>query len=60
MTTGALIFMILSWTFVLGLVSWAFHRILTHKKHFDPDGIGPAKPPEPALFDESAAGPKRR
>jgi hypothetical protein len=28
MSTGALIFMVLSWTFVLGLVTWSFARIL--------------------------------
>ena len=60
MTTGAIIFMLISWTFVIGLVSWAFYRILTHKQHFDPDGIGPAAPPEPAIFDKSAGGPKSR
>ncbi len=48
MTTGAIIFMALSWTFVLGLAGWAFYRLLTHKKHHDPDGIGPAVPPEAA------------
>lgn len=38
MTTGAIIFMALSWTFVLGLTGWAFYRLLTHKKDDDPDG----------------------
>lgn len=28
MTTEAIMFMALSWTFVLGLVSWSFARIL--------------------------------
>lgn len=28
MTTGALLFMILSWTFVLGLMGWTYSRIL--------------------------------
>lgn len=28
MTTAAMIFMALSWTFVLGLTGWAFSRIL--------------------------------
>lgn len=28
MTTEAMIFMALSWTFVLGLTGWAFNRIL--------------------------------
>ena len=48
MSTGALIFMILSWTLVLGLVSWSYRLILSGKRHLDPDGIGPAKPPEPS------------
>lgn len=56
MTTGAIVFMVLSWTFVLGLLAWSYHRILTHKKHFDPDGIGPAAPPEPARFDPQRSG----
>jgi hypothetical protein len=51
MTTNAIIFMALSWAFVLGLVFWSFARILGHKKHFDPDGIGPARPAEPPAVD---------
>ena len=47
MSTGAVIFMALSWIFVLGLTFWSFRLILAGKRHFDPDGIGPAKPPEP-------------
>lgn len=54
MTPGAIVFMLLSWTAVLGLAGWAFRRILTHKRHFDPDGTGPAAPPEGALFDPDA------
>ena len=49
MSTGAIIFMALSWFFVLGLTFWSFSRLLSGKKHFDPDGIGPATPPEPPL-----------
>lgn len=29
MTTGALLFMILSWTFVLSLMGWTYSRILS-------------------------------
>ena len=47
MSGGAIAFMALSWTFVLGLTAWAFTRLLTDQKHFDPDGVGPASPPEP-------------
>lgn len=49
MTTRAIIFMTLSWVFVLGLLSWSYVRILRHPKHFDPDGIGPGRPAEPPL-----------
>ena len=49
MTFGALVFMLASWALVLGLMSWSFARILRHKGHHDPDGIGPASPPEPPL-----------
>ena len=58
MTTGAIIFMALSWTFVLGLTFWSFAQILRKQKHFDPDGIGPASPPEPGTYDASS-GPRR-
>ena len=51
MTTAAVVFWLLSWTFVLGLTFWSFARVLSHKKHFDPDGIGPAGPPEPPAVD---------
>ncbi|HEX5829961.1 MAG TPA: hypothetical protein VFY16_03195 [Gemmatimonadaceae bacterium] len=45
MSTSAWVFMLGSWTFVLGLTIWSFARILRLQKHFDPDGIGPAVPP---------------
>jgi hypothetical protein len=47
MSGGAIAFMAGSWTFVLGLTAWSFYRLLTDKKHFDPDGIGPESPPVP-------------
>ncbi len=28
MTTGALIFLVLAWSFVLGLTFWSFHRLM--------------------------------
>ena len=46
MTTGAVVFLVLSWAFVLGLTAWSFARVLGSKGHHDPDGIGPAVPPE--------------
>lgn len=46
MSTGAVVFWVLSWAFVLGLTGWAFGMILRGRRHFDPDGIGPGVPPE--------------
>lgn len=53
MTAGALVFMLLSWAVVLGLTAWSFAQILKHQRHFDPDGIGPATPPEPGLEERT-------
>jgi len=47
MSGGAIAFMAGSWFFVLSLTAWSFYRLLTNKKHFDPDGIGPDSPPQP-------------
>ncbi|HST57885.1 MAG TPA: hypothetical protein VLK84_04285 [Longimicrobium sp.] len=52
MTTQAIIFMALSWTFVLGLTGWAFARLMSSKEHFDPDGIGPDSPPVPGRAED--------
>jgi hypothetical protein len=51
MSPGAAIFMACAWTFVLGLTGWSFARVLKAQKHFDPDGIGPAQPPEPGAAE---------
>lgn len=59
MSTGALIFMALSWALVLGLTTWAFARILKVQGHHDPDGIGPASPPVPPAADAPPADPRR-
>lgn len=53
MSTGAIVFLILSWTLVLGLMLWSFAMILRHRKHLDPDGIGPAVPPEAGRMPEA-------
>lgn len=53
MTTSAVIFMVASWTFVLGLMGWCFARILRQNRRFHSDGIGPATPPKPASTDPS-------
>ena len=55
MTGAAIAFMALSWGVSLGLLVWSYRRILTRKKHHDPDGIGPAQPPVPALTETSDA-----
>ena len=36
MTTGALIFLILAWTFVLGLTTWSFSRLLRTEPSKEP------------------------
>lgn len=33
MTSGALVFMLASWTFVLSLMSWSFWKILRPKRN---------------------------
>jgi hypothetical protein len=42
---GALAFMVLSMGAVTALTVWCFYRVLTTRRHFDPDGTGPAWPP---------------
>jgi hypothetical protein len=59
MSTGALIFMLASWAFVLGLTFWSFAKILQKQRHFDPDGLGPAAPPEPGAVDPTSGPPRR-
>jgi hypothetical protein len=45
MSAGAIVFWLASWAFVLGLTGFCFARILRLRRHHDPDGTGPAKPP---------------
>jgi len=54
MTRAAIAFMALSWGVSLGLLVWSYARILRKKAHHDPDGIGPAQPPEPAITEMDA------
>jgi hypothetical protein len=42
---GALAFMLLSMGAVTALTAWCFYRVLRTRRHFDPDGTGPASPP---------------
>jgi len=55
MTTGAIVFMAMSWGVALGLMAWSYSRILRGKKHHDPDGIGPAQPPVPGTTESDRA-----
>lgn len=36
MTTGALIFLVLAWTFVLGLTTWSYRRLLKTEPSKEP------------------------
>lgn len=49
MTGRAMLFMAASWAFVLGLTAWSFTKVLRHRRHDDPDDIGPAPPVEPPV-----------
>ena len=60
MSTGAIIFMALSWAFVLGLTAWSFAKLLADKQHHDPDGIGPAVPPKHGDADPLHQTPRKR
>jgi len=52
MSTAAIVFWLVSWTCVLGLMAFCFARILRLRRHHDPDGIGPARPPVGGAADE--------
>lgn len=45
LTAFSLTFMLVSMGLVSLLTGWCFARILRGKRHFDPDGTGPAVPP---------------
>jgi hypothetical protein len=45
LTAGTMTFMILAMGAVTTLTAWCFYRILKGRRHFDPDGTGPAQPP---------------
>ena len=53
MSTAAIVFWLGSWAFVLGLTAFCFYRILRLRRHHDPDGIGPAHPPQPGAADDA-------
>ncbi|HEY8470747.1 MAG TPA: hypothetical protein VIL18_13935 [Longimicrobiales bacterium] len=45
LTAGALVFMLGAMGAVTALTGWCFARILKGRRHFDPDGTGPAHSP---------------
>ena len=44
-TAGTLVFMLAAMGAVTALAGWCFVRILKGRRHFDPDGTGPAHSP---------------
>ena len=59
MTTEAIVFMVVIWTGLLSLLVWSDTRILRGRRHFDPDGVGPAAPPVPGVAAEEKQPPRR-
>lgn len=45
LSTFSLLFMLTSMGLVTLLAAWSFFRIMRGKRHFDPDGTGPAHSP---------------
>lgn len=52
MTTGAWIFMLTAWSVVIWLNIFAFRRIFSTERHFDPDGTGPEHSPTPPTRED--------
>jgi hypothetical protein len=55
----ALAFMLTSMGAVTLLTVWCFTRILSGRRHFDPDGTGPAHSPVPGEVDSGEHPPRR-
>jgi hypothetical protein len=55
----ALIFMLVSMGGVTLLAGWCFWRIVRGRRHFDPDGTGPAHSPVPGRLDLPGETPPR-
>jgi hypothetical protein len=53
----ALVFMIVSMGAVTALAAWCFWRILATRRHFDPDGTGPAHAPVPGAVERQKGEP---
>ncbi|MFO7261567.1 MAG: hypothetical protein DIU52_010455 [bacterium] len=51
LTAGALAFMLVSMAAVTALAGWCFSQILKGRRHFDPDGTGPAHSPVPGKVE---------
>lgn len=51
LTAFSITFMLASMGAVTLLAGWCFARILRGKRHFDPDGTGPAHSPVPGKVD---------
>jgi len=49
--TFSWIMMLVSMGSVTLLTVWCFYRILTGRRHFDPDGTGPESPPVPGQVE---------
>jgi hypothetical protein len=56
---GALAFMLISMAAVTALTAWCFFRIVRGRRHFDPDGTGPAHAPVPGEVERSNEPPER-
>lgn len=54
----ALVFMLMSMGAVTLLTAWCFFRILSTRRHFDPDGTGPAHAPVRGEVEERERGRK--
>ena len=54
LTAGTLAFMLLAMTAVTSLTVWCFMRIMRGRRHFDPDGTGPAEPPVRGKLEREA------
>jgi hypothetical protein len=55
----ALTFMLLSMGTVTLLAAWCFTRILSGRRHFDPDGTGPAHSPVAGEVEREDRPPRR-
>jgi hypothetical protein len=57
MSTFSWLFMLTSMGAVTLLTAWCFLRVLTTRRHFDPDGTGPELPPAPGQVEREGRRP---